>query len=486
MRRVRFFETYRLRAVLILVALSVPACRGQVWSVLDQANASAWTGGATNIALANTVSQTFVPSLSCLIAVEVGLKTGNSGQGGDRVTLQILNSAGVELISTSDDLPEGYEGFRRFNLAGGGTQNGLSVTPGQSLTIRLQDTGKGVFVWKYNSGNTYPPGQAYFHGSPFQNNDFLFKTWGATFCPGQDQANAPAWTGGATNIAPANTVSQTFVPSLPCLMEVEAGLKTGNSGQGGDRVTLQILNSSGEVLSTASDNIPEGYEGFWRFRVRRSWEAPDGITITPSQPLTVRLQDTGKNVFWWKYNSGNTYPAGQAYFHGSPFQDNDFLFKTYGAATCPPGGGAAGQASMKCSVRTNEAAVGIHPWSGRVRPYSGYTAMTIGQQIALAQMRASALQWITRCHLSEPEWNVPYCPQSSNLSCDNIGSSTNDSNLFDGLHCLAGEGKVGCGWGVHCPKPACPTGVHCAEPVGSLSCLAVKNAQGSDGRWWRS
>lgn len=145
-----------------------------------------------------------------------------------------------------------------------------------------------------------------------------------------DQSNNPAWTGGAVNIAPANSVSQTFVPSLPVLTSVEVELKTGNKGRGGDQVTLKILNSSGQQLASVTALINEGFEGFRKFTM-----PGNGINVTPGQPLTIRLQDTGKIVFWWKYKDGNTYAAGKAIFHGAPFNDNDFFFKTYGKQPAP-------------------------------------------------------------------------------------------------------------------------------------------------------
>jgi microsomal dipeptidase-like Zn-dependent dipeptidase len=151
-------------------------------------------------------------------------------------------------------------------------------------------------------------------------------------CYGQetlDQTNNPTWTGGATNISPTNKVSQIFMPSLPCLVGVEVALKTGNRGRGGDQVTLKILGGGGQQLSSTSANIPEGFDGFWRFNLPGG-----GISVTPGKPVTVLLQDTGKTVFWWKYNSGNPYPAGPSYFYGSPFSNNDFFFKTYGKKNC--------------------------------------------------------------------------------------------------------------------------------------------------------
>lgn len=153
-----------------------------------------------------------------------------------------------------------------------------------------------------------------------------------TVCYGQetlDQTNNPTWTGGAVNIVPVNKVSQTFVPSLPCLVGIEVALKTGNRGRGGDKVTLKILGGSGQQLSSASANIPEGFEGFWRFNLPGG-----GISVTPGQPITILLQDTNKNVFWWKYKNGNPYPAGSSHFYGALFRDNDFFFRTYGKNTC--------------------------------------------------------------------------------------------------------------------------------------------------------
>lgn len=141
-----------------------------------------------------------------------------------------------------------------------------------------------------------------------------------------DQVNDPAWTGGAENIEPSNQDSQVFTPSLPHLIAVEVALITINAGRGGDTVTLTVVDGSGVQIATASAAIAEGWDGFWRF----SFSA-GGPPVTPGQPLTMILQDTGKSVFGWKYVPGNPYPRGQAEFGGSTFGTNDFLFRTYGA-----------------------------------------------------------------------------------------------------------------------------------------------------------
>jgi hypothetical protein len=141
-----------------------------------------------------------------------------------------------------------------------------------------------------------------------------------------DQVDDPAWTGGVVNIAPANRDSQVFVPSLPRLVAIEVAITTINAGRGGDTVTLTILAGNGQQVAATSAAIAEGFDGFWRF------DLPDGgSAVTPGQPLTMMLQDSGKTVFGWKYVGGSPYPRGQAYFNGSTFGTNDFLFRTYGA-----------------------------------------------------------------------------------------------------------------------------------------------------------
>ena len=142
-----------------------------------------------------------------------------------------------------------------------------------------------------------------------------------------DQVDDPAWTGGVVNIAPENRDSQVFTPSLPHLIAIEVALMTINAGRGGDTVTLTILDGNGLKVATASAAMPAGFDGFWKFNL------PDGgPPVTPGQPLTMMLQDSGKIVFGWKYVAGRPYPRGQADFAGSTFGTNDFLFRTYGAA----------------------------------------------------------------------------------------------------------------------------------------------------------
>ncbi|MFI7548053.1 fibronectin type III domain-containing protein [Actinoplanes sp. NPDC049599] len=141
-----------------------------------------------------------------------------------------------------------------------------------------------------------------------------------------DQVNDPAWSGAAVNIVPANRDQQVVVPTRRRLRAVEVALVNGNPQYGGDQVTLTVSDATGAVLLKTTAAVPPGFDGFWRFDV-----PGDGAAVTVGAPLTLTLQDTGRNAFWWKYQGGDSYPAGTAYFAGQVFHDNDFLFRTYGS-----------------------------------------------------------------------------------------------------------------------------------------------------------
>ena len=139
-----------------------------------------------------------------------------------------------------------------------------------------------------------------------------------------DQSNEPAWQGGWTNINPDDQVGQTFVTQHPLIMVVEINIiMTANPGSGGDTITMKLINEDGQLIASSSVIVPEGYDGWLPFNLAR-----EGIEVPAGDKLTLRMEDTGKTVFGWKYGGDDTYPQGSRLFFGSPM-DGDFMFRTY-------------------------------------------------------------------------------------------------------------------------------------------------------------
>lgn len=251
-----------LAFILIICASLASVSYGQ--GTLDQENNPVWQGGATNFVPENEVSQTFTPTLPYLVGVETALTTGNPGQGGDVVTLTVIGSAGQ--ASTSAFIPEGFEGFWRFDLPG------FELTPGETPTMILKDTGKVTFFWMYAS-DTYLPGQAFFGGGPFDDHDFLFRTYGAE--------NASVFLTDLEGTWDVNSLASNTLPSEP------------GGAPWWFRAPLKV-SADGTFAGTGTDS--DGWQGpeSGRFEIK-----PDGSIIMqlfPSNKTTPMYLDTGKTV----------------------------------------------------------------------------------------------------------------------------------------------------------------------------------------------
>lgn len=143
-----------------------------------------------------------------------------------------------------------------------------------------------------------------------------------------DQSNAPAKPGGGAHHITVQS-AQTVMPTLGCLTRVDVGLMTGNHGRGGDQVTLTVGDLySARIYAKVTAAIPEGFDGYWRF------DMPAGGVEVPRNAVVLELRDSGKNVFWWRYEEGDPYPGGFYIFAGMGNANRDYVFKTYGKATC--------------------------------------------------------------------------------------------------------------------------------------------------------
>lgn len=143
--------------------------------VVDQVNLPPWTNGWTNIQYVNKTSQSFVPAMPLLTAVEVDLITANPYPEwpGDTIILTIL--AGSQVLATvSRYEPSGFNGLLRFDMPSGG----VPVTPGQTYVIQLQEQDLILFGWKLGV-DTYPKGTAIFNGYARPYGDHFFRTYGS-------------------------------------------------------------------------------------------------------------------------------------------------------------------------------------------------------------------------------------------------------------------------------------------------------------------
>jgi len=129
--------------------------------------------GWTN--LVNDVEQTFTPSLTKLVGVEVQLVVGNAGAAQDHLTLTVLDATGRTVAVLTESVQTADCDQVMFVIP----QGGVEVTPGQ--TYRLKLSGGTTFGWKYIVGG-YEKGAATFNGKPLLPNErstFLFRTFGA-------------------------------------------------------------------------------------------------------------------------------------------------------------------------------------------------------------------------------------------------------------------------------------------------------------------
>lgn len=144
----------------------------------DQVNITGWDKAWTN--LVNDTQQTFVPSLSKLLGVEVELVVGNAdaknkGADEDDLTLSVLDKTGQTITSITQTVSASDCEHALFVIPNGG----IDVTPGSTYSIKL--SGGITFGWKYIVGG-YPKGAAMFNGKPLlpkARSTFLFRTFGA-------------------------------------------------------------------------------------------------------------------------------------------------------------------------------------------------------------------------------------------------------------------------------------------------------------------
>ena len=138
----------------------------------DQVNTAGWDKAWTN--LLNVAEQSFTPSSSKLLGVEVELVVGNPGEAEDELTLTIVDANNKELAIVTQKVQVANPDQVMFGMPTGGVE----LLPGQIYWLRL--TGGATFGWKYVVGG-YEHGEATFNGKPLlaeTRSTFLFRTFG--------------------------------------------------------------------------------------------------------------------------------------------------------------------------------------------------------------------------------------------------------------------------------------------------------------------
>jgi len=140
-----------------------------------------------------------------------------------------------------------------------------------------------------------------------------------------DQSNLPEWAGGWTHVNPTGegqaTMWQTFRPGCPNLTAVEIDIFAANPGQGGDVLTVEIAKDE-DILASAERSVEDGFDGLLRF------EFPKAVLLVPEQIYELKVRDTGKTQFGWKYGP-NTYERGSRYVFAQERPGTDWFFRTY-------------------------------------------------------------------------------------------------------------------------------------------------------------
>ncbi len=143
-----------------------------------------------------------------------------------------------------------------------------------------------------------------------------------------DQSNLPEWTGGWTHVNPTAdgqaTMWQTFTPACANLTAVEIDILAPNPGRGDDVLTVEIA-TAGVVLASAESSVEDGFDGLLRF------EFPEAVPLVPEQVYDLRVRDTGKGQFGWKYGS-NTYERGSRFVFAQERPGSDWFFRTCASA----------------------------------------------------------------------------------------------------------------------------------------------------------
>ncbi len=139
----------------------------------------------------------------------------------------------------------------------------------------------------------------------------------------QPRNDGDDWKGGWSNIVADNHMRQTFASVKESVQAIEVAVLTVNTNRPGasDMLTLTLLDERGTTLSSVSNRVSCGQDGWIEFVL------PQEVKVERGQMLAIELSDTGLVLFGWKY-SGDQYPNGErVMFKDKSDSRTDWLFR---------------------------------------------------------------------------------------------------------------------------------------------------------------
>lgn len=254
---------FLLLLVAVLLALPPPAA---AHGVIDQSYTPSTTGwNWVNPHM--PIGQSFTPTKSTLVAVDVGIEN---------------------ILVTDQSYNPGFGGAG-YNWINFHTPIGQSFTPTMPV---LGAVDVGIF------------------------NDAIL-----------DQSFDPGFGVGWNWIQFHQPIGQSFTPTYPQLWRVDLGLE--NTSGGPIPLTLNIRQGTiaGPVVGTQAFTVAAGGPSF----VSVYFTPYPGVAVTPGMPYVLDLVGVGPpTIRWYIRTPGGSYPGGTAITDGLADPVGDYLFKTYG------------------------------------------------------------------------------------------------------------------------------------------------------------
>lgn len=142
-----------------------------------------------------------------------------------------------------------------------------------------------------------------------------------------DQSNDPGWGVGWNWVQAHQPIGQSFTPTYPQLWRVDLGLENPSAGPVSLTLNIRQGTIAGTIVGTQAFTVPVGGPSF----VSVYFTPYPGVTLTPGMTYVLDLVGGGAaTVRWYIQNPGGTYPGGTAITDGSAEPGGDYSFKTYG------------------------------------------------------------------------------------------------------------------------------------------------------------